>query len=260
MKTVSKSYRTVAAGAAAWVFLVAAAVPAAPARAALVVAPNAYASVAGESGNGIPAAGSANIDRYQQVFAGSQFGALGGPELITQIAFRRDEMRTTLPFTHAFSNVVVALSTTASAPGALAADFAANQGADLTVVHSGALTLASASSGGAGPQPFDIVIDLATPFLYDPAAGNLLLDWQNFGGETYADVFYDVTGLSGGAFSRMFAVDAQATTRLGADSVGLITQFRTRQAGRAAPEPSTLALLAAALLGLGALRRRAGQA
>ena len=55
-----------------------------------IVAPNALENVEGVGGNCIPLTGCIAADRYQQVYDSSQFSALSGPELITQIAFRPD--------------------------------------------------------------------------------------------------------------------------------------------------------------------------
>lgn len=224
------------------------------AQAVVIVAPNSFAAAAGPTGNCIPGTGCLGQDRYQQVFASSQFAALSGPELITQIAFRRDEGSTPSPFSHIFSNLAIRLSTTSAAPDGLSPTFAANQGADITVVRSGALTLSSASSGSVGPQPFDIVIALTTPFLYAPSAGNLLLDWQNIGGESFGfgGVFYDAV-FATDSVSRLFAGPSGATTG-SADTVGLIAQFSTQPAQ--APEPGTVALLGLGLLAFGMRRLR----
>ena len=88
------------------------------------------------------------------------------------------------------SNVSIFLMTTANGPDALSTNFADNEGIDKTLVHSGPLSLSSANIGSAGgPKAFDIVINLTTAFLYNPALGNLLLEVQNLedGGTTPFD-------------------------------------------------------------------------
>ncbi len=210
---------------------------------AAVIVPNVLASVDGDDGNCSPLSGCTDTDRYQQVYSASQFS---GPLTISAIAFRRD-IATPGPFTTSFSSVSIGLSTTSAAPDALSTTFLSNRGLDFTVVRSGALTLSSASSGGS-PAPFDISIPLQTFFSYNPSQGNLLLEWQNFGGESFV-FFLDATAVNGDAVSRSFAFDPNAVTGFHRrmDTIGLVTQF--------VPEPSTALLLAASLTALAASRR-----
>jgi hypothetical protein len=155
-----------------------------------VVAPNGDAATEGNGDNSFSF--NTNIvgvtsQRYQQVYASSQFSALTGPQLITEILFRPDA---TLgqAFSSTLPNIEIALSTTSKAPDGLSATFAANVGANNTTVYSGPLSLlSSATRPPGGPKAFDIAINLTTPFLYDPAAGNLLLDVTNFGGGATTD-------------------------------------------------------------------------
>src|ERR1700730_15812474 len=119
------------------------------AQATLIVVPNSLAATEGNAFNCIPVTGCLNSFRYQQVFASSQFGALSSPAFITQIAFRNraNVAPPSPPFSESFSDVVIGLSTTSAAQDGLSPTFSANRGGDFTVVHSGALTLSSASSG-----------------------------------------------------------------------------------------------------------------
>jgi len=225
-----------------------------PARAGVIVVPNAQTATEGNDDNGYPfniANFGLNSQRYQQVYNASDFLAAfgGGPKLITQIAFRPNpdvgsSFSSTLP------NVQIDLSTTSKTADGLSTTFAANVGADDTVVHSGPLSLSSAFTGPAsGPKDFDIVISLTTPFLYDPTKGNLLLDVRNFGGGFTTQ--FDAEQFTGDAISRVFTNDANGVNDAtgSPDTVGLVTQF-TFQPAAAVPEPSSLALLG---LGAGAL-------
>jgi len=75
-----------------------------------------------------------------------------------------------------------------------------------------------------GPKDFDIVINLQTPFLYDPSASNLLLDVRIFAGENTTQ--FDAED-SIDAVSRVISITStgvdDATGAI--DSIGLVTQF-----------------------------------
>jgi hypothetical protein len=220
--------------------------------ASTVVAPNALANVEGDANNCIPLSGCAQVDRYQQVYASSQFGALAGPELITGIAFRPDSAQTSA-FSFSFANVQIDLSTTSAAPDGLGPTYASNVGGDVTTVYSGALTLSSSNTGG-GPKDFDVAISFQTPFSYDPTAGNLLLEWRNFSGETTSFVL-DATSVDSDSVSRMYGFSAIETGGFARDTVGLVTQFTTTAV---VPVPAALPLFgtAIAVLGFAARRKR----
>jgi hypothetical protein len=225
----------------------------------LIVAPNAQAAAEGNSNNGFPfnlSPFGVSSQRYQQVYAASEFSALSGPSFIAQILFRPDALEGGA-FSSTLPNVQVNLSTTTKAPDGLSTTFASNIGADDTIVFgAGPLSLSSAFTGPAGgPKNFDITINLTTPFLYDPASGNLLLDVRNFGGGRTTQ--FNAEFLGGDSVSRAYTVttsgvnDASGST----DSLGLVTEFKFAPA--AVPEPSSVVLFGTCLaLTLGILRRR----
>jgi hypothetical protein len=220
------------------------------ARAQSVVVPNGSAGVEGTSGNGYPfnitAFGHAQ-QRYQQVYLSSQFPA--GPLTITSIAFRPDAgaggaFAATLP------SIQIDLSTTSGVPDGLSLTYAANVGANDTVVYGPApLSLSSSFTGPpGGPKNFDIVINLTTPFVYNPAAGNLLMDVRNFGGGT--TTFFDATNAPG-IISRVYNEDGNVNATMGTPEVlgagyGLVTQFGFASV----PEPGTFALVGASALAM----------
>jgi hypothetical protein len=84
---------------------------------------------------------------------------------------------------------------------------------------------------------------LTTPFFYNPAAGNLIMDLQNFSSGNSGGTLIpalDATSASPTLVSRVYAFSATATTATGGDQMGLVTRFNFVPT----PEPSTIALLA----------------
>lgn len=160
------------------------------ARADSVIAPNSMANNDSDFGSGILRA--ANY-RSQGVYGSANFPQDIGL-LITELRFRPDRYYGTA-FSTTIPNIQINLSTTTRNPESLSSTFANNVGPDNTVVFNGPLTLSSAFTGPAGgPKDFDIVIPLTTPFLYNPAAGNLLVEVRNSSGSAVA------SHLGGGAF------------------------------------------------------------
>src|SRR6185369_11619561 len=105
------------------------------------------------------------------------FGALSGPSFLTKFALRPDTILgqsglrslTLRIYASATSRSVVGLSTT----------FAENLGTNNTLVFDGTVNLTTGNLPGPGnTRQFDYVFPFTTPFLYDPADGNLVLDLQ----------------------------------------------------------------------------------
>ena len=230
-----------------------------PASAQTIVSPGSATAAEGSGNNAFPF--NYNLSaRYQQVYAASEFSALIGPARITQIAFRPDAA-TGAAFSTAFANVQFDLSTTSAAVNALNPAFSSNVGADDTVVRSGAITLSSAFTGPAlGPKDFDVLITLTTPFLYDPANGNLLLDIRKFSNESIGTQLDAIDGSN--VTSRDFGQNVNDSNGVTAPffggQVGLVTQFTF--SGAAVPEPGSLApFLGVSLMGTGIFLRRRKQ-
>jgi hypothetical protein len=169
--------------------------------------------------------------RYQQVFRAADFSSFApGGELIVQIAFRPDANAAPgVAFSTTLSKVRIDLSTTSASPDLLSKTFSNNVGADNTIVFGGPtgapLTLSSNPTGpNTGPKQFDVVITLTKPFLYNPAAGNLMLDIRNLGGgsTTYLDAQDATDGVSRVCTTMSGAASSTADV---ADSAGLVTQF-----------------------------------
>jgi len=195
--------------------------------------------------------------RFQQVYEASSFPDLDDVLTISELRFRinspdgdRD------PFT--VEQVEVHLSTTAVAPDALTNGSTQalddNVGADDTIVFTGGLSWDPCGSDPclAPPAPFDLAVVFATPFSYDPTAGNLLLEVFN-GSEEYPIQIFDALGVTGDAISNAREVLSRSdlTTHLfPSDSFGLITQFVYT-----VPEPGSTGAALVALLGMAALVR-----
>jgi hypothetical protein len=246
------------------------------ARATTVIAPNeietssgpvSSSQTYGDTSNLFPFfPGVGNALEYQQVYAASQFAAFApGGEDISSIVFRvgadaaarldHGIFATTIPL------IQFTLSTTAATPDNLSSTFSANLGGDATTVYGVAgvgspLAISSTGSLQGNPSAFDITIPLTTPFHYDPAAGNLLLQVQNYSGATSpTGIELDGTIATGDSVSRVMTLgSATATTATSIDSEGLVTEF----VATPVPEANVSSLVVAGLL-LGVplfLRRR----
>ncbi len=155
------------------------------------------------------------------------------------------------------NNVMISLSTTAAAPQGLSQISANNIGGDNTTVFNGNPTISSANIPGPGnTRAFDVIIALTTPFLYDPSAGNWLLDIKNSDpGDNRIAFDLDAQTLTNDTVSWVQSPNPNATNGARASS-GLVTQFTTR-ASSEIPESSSWLLLGMGIIGLGyAWRRR----
>ena len=123
--------------------------------------------------------------RLQQVYGAADFESLGpGPHSITRIDWRPgSEMTETISYPSDL--FVMKFSTTQIDPGdVLDRIFDNIIGSGEQTVFDGPVTLTTENLGPAeGPKAFDYGLDLQTPFLYDPAAGNLLMDLTVINGQ-----------------------------------------------------------------------------
>jgi PEP-CTERM motif len=186
--------------------------------------------------------------RVQEIYASSFFS---GAELIDGFSFRAYPGAAPSFFfgnSVDISDAVIQLSTTSAGTdesGSLpSATFADNLGSDATTVYSGALDLTTAATG-TGPQPFDYTVSFSTPFLYNPADGNLLLDVTIPSGATVSGggfgflTFDTVNTVDDGIYSVVNVSDGDATTGT-LSTAGAITAFSVGSVGTlAVPEPST---------------------
>ncbi len=205
--------------------------------------------------------GDTNGNRYQQVYSSSFFAPVGPQQEITSVAFRPKQgaFLTFIGSTLNISNITIQLSTTprnadTDFPNGLNADLASNVGPDATVVYSGPLSLSTDRVlGDNDVEDFDFLINFATPFLYRPELGNLLLEViippgaiissTNAAGarannfpqlDTFTDGFPSRDGTASANDANLLdglTIGSNTTT-------GVVTQFQTT----AVPEPASLVL------------------
>jgi len=177
---------------------------------------------------------------YQQVYGASDFSAIGpAGGFISEIWFGRAGADY-----GGFPNIQLTLSTTARAVGGLSSIFAENPGTDAQVVHSGPLPF---SSSDADPT-FTTRITLDQAFYYNPTAGNLLLDIENYHGleQTPAPPLRTLWTSSSHSVSTAWSYDLGSAT---ADVVGSAGGLLTKFVIEPVPEPSAFAFLALAFAG-----------
>lgn len=210
----------------------------------VVVAPGAQAATEGSISNFYPFGmdstdplnqGALISQRYQQAYDASLFSGYTAPLTISRIAFRPD-FQYGSAFTTTLLDIQINMSTTPLALGSLTGVFANNIGSnDMVVVNRGPLILSSGFTGPAGgPMDFDIFIDLDTPFIYNPTAGNLLMDVRNYLGQADKSIFPVFDAEFSPEIWRAWTtnpdvdgVDTPSTPYFGA--MGLVTQFTFTQ-------------------------------
>ncbi|HEY7388923.1 MAG TPA: PEP-CTERM sorting domain-containing protein [Bryobacteraceae bacterium] len=213
------------------------------AHADVAVVPNAQATMEGNDNNFGPFFD--NSVRYQQVYSASQFPT--GPVTITGIAFRPDGSVTDSSLIIRFDSVRFDLSTTSSTPGTLSTQFANNVGPDdSTVFNSFVFVHAPVTGPPGGPKDFTVTFALS-PFIYNPSAGNLLLDVRAF--ESGGGISAPFDAESNSPFTAHVDAPSIGATTGSVFATGLVTEFQVTPV----PEPSTLVLdlLSALLIGMG---------
>lgn len=216
------------------------------ANAGLITVPTANTAVEGNVNNAFPF--NSSIQRYQQIYSSSEFSSGG---IISDIRFRVDDI-----FGSSFStsgiDVRIDLAYAATTPSTPSSIFANNIGSGLvTVLNTTNLTLSG--TGGSSPNPFDIVIDVADLFSYNPSSGDLLLDIYMGNSSTFTTQFDAVTNSS---LARIYTLGSGGLSGFLGAGFGLVTQFNFIEDVEGVPEPASLALFGLGLAGLGWSRRK----
>ncbi len=117
--------------------------------------------------------------RFQEVYIAAYFtNLMPRPAVLVRMACRPDRT-VTAPRQVELRSFELRLSTTQRGPGSLSSKFSDNLGPDTTLVFSGDVTWFTQGAGPTqGPRAFDYGIPFQQPFVYDPAQGNLLVEWR----------------------------------------------------------------------------------
>jgi len=182
------------------------------------------------------------LGQYKQMYAATPFRR---PISIGEIAFQTlGPPRFNPPPTWS-DTFTLSLGTTAASPASRGTKFLASSTPDLKPVFSGTVTVMSP-----GSSPFDFFVPLSTPFLYDPAAGNLLLD------VVVTAVAEGITPFAAGFSPDTARIFLDLIHRVPtSDGTGLLTRFADTPVAPT-PEPSTIALIGFGLTLAGGIWRR----
>jgi hypothetical protein len=189
--------------------------------------------------------GCAYSGEYQQVYTHSLFS---GPIKITGLEFFNTAYNSGATAMNS-GTWDISLSTTSADWNTLSSTYASNIGTGNTLVFSGNLSQ---------PWTFGDTLNIAfsSPFNYNPASGNLLMDVNVSGASAPGgNLYFDTNGYNYGGFN--------GNTSLGRvyygsvnSGYGLVTGFTTATSTTATPEPASLLLFASGLATLGGFLKR----
>ena len=188
------------------------------------------------TGNCLPWGCDGGSIRYEQIFASSAFP---NPIDIGSLTYYKTQIVIPAPTDFAPGTYTVYFSTRTGAIDDIGDDLDANVVGPEQLF--GSVVLGGEMSGST------FTLTGTNPFLYDPNAGNLLMDVyaQSTGGPgvpTYWDVDF-----SNSVMARAYSGTPNPQFTPGSDGEGLVTTFA---AAATTPEPSTLLLLGSGLLGI----------
>jgi hypothetical protein len=147
--------------------------------------------------------------------------------VLVRMALRPDCSVTTAR-TVVMRNCEIRLCTTRRGPGAasaLSTRFDDNLGPDTTLVFSGDVSWTTQGDGPpGGPRAFDYIFPFQHPFQYDPAKGNLLVEWRV--GDCGATApGYDAISYADGQTRFLFAPSPSASVANYSSAQVLVAQF-----------------------------------
>ena len=179
--------------------------------------------------------------RGMTIIASSTFDEIDGPIRVTGFNWRPDSSVSN-GAVFGFDNLELIFSVTPREPAQLSTTFAANLSGTLTVpmtVFDGPWSAEATSDSGQRPRPFDFKVPLTDPFEFDPADGNLLIDFR-FGSP--------IQGQS--AFDRDFSTYPDHKTQWGQSTSLASGQFvvPAQLEFEAVPEPSARTMTLFSLL------------
>ena len=181
--------------------------------------------------------------RYQEVYASDQFSGINhGGGFITGVGYAIIGGGGLQPG-GVIPRLQIDLSTTSKGPDGLSIVFAENVGADNRIVV-GPKPVYIAQNTPGDPTGFGVFIQFDTPFFYNPAQGNLLMDVRNIEAPGVAESAGSFAGVNkpGDSISSVAARNVVAMSGSTVTS-GLTTAFVVEPI----PEPSTITLLTLAL-------------
>ncbi len=169
---------------------------------------------------------------YQQVYAASQFtNVSSGGAFLIGIAFRPDCLNQE---GGRATNLSVRVSTSSRDPDALSSVFLQNPGKDeILVLSTNSFAFGGRCNGCACPQGrfASDFLNFTTPYFYNPAKGNLLIDLQNagftinHGQEPFGEIRVDTQNVVGDGVSRVAALSLTASVAEFVDTQGAVTLF-----------------------------------
>ncbi|MEZ6098282.1 MAG: PEP-CTERM sorting domain-containing protein [Pirellulaceae bacterium] len=183
--------------------------------------------------------------RFQVIEAADVFTTeLEGVHFLSKIATRPDAVVPVGSQVN-FERLQIRVGVTSVDPANMSDTFANNVTSPLTLVYDGPWSGSVTNPQPAGDEtrPFDYVFPFDTSFRYNPADGNLIVDWivegqtsDLVGNSSLTDVNFDYTGPQ----SWKWTLDRGAESPVGFGEFAIVTQYSFTPV----PEPNTAALVA----------------